>query len=429
MYLAILGYITLVVFVILLFREKSTPAIVLAALPVVTALVAGYDIWTIEEYVSEGMQSVTGNAVLFCFAILFFTIESDAGLFKPIIRALMRVMGKSLSGICVAVVLIALVGHLDGSATTTILITLPFFAPVFKRLNLDPRALVFLIGTTMGVMNLTPWAGTLLRVSVATGLDINYLWQQILPMQLTALALVIVFAVLYSVRAKKQCRMELSAVMWQDEEGQEPVTWRFWANLVLTVAAIAVLAVSGYTSYMVFMAAAIIALIINYGDNKSQAEVIRKGAPGAFFIIITILASGVFIGIMGGGEQSILSSMSEALLRLVPGSLLKHLPLILGILGVPLGLLFSGDALMYGVLPLCAQMGAAVGVAAEDIGLVMAVGDSLSIIGSPVYPATYLILGLAGVELRDYLKYAIIPMWLISILMILSGAVSGVITL
>ena len=198
MYLAILGYITLAVFVILLFREKSTPAIVLAALPVVTALVAGYDIWTIEEYVSEGMQSVTGNAVLFCFAILFFTIESDAGLFKPIIRALMRVMGKSLSGICVAVVLIALVGHLDGSATTTILITLPFFAPVFKRLNLDPRALVFLIGTTMGVMNLTPWAGTLLRVSVATGLDINYLWQQILPMQLTALVLVIVFAVLYS---------------------------------------------------------------------------------------------------------------------------------------------------------------------------------------------------------------------------------------
>ena len=101
----------------------------------------------------------------------------------------------------------------------------------------------------------------------------------------------------------------------------------------------------------------------------------------------------------------------------------------MGILGVPLALLFSGDALMYGVLPLCAQMGAAVGVAAEDIGLVMAVGDSLSIIGSPVYPATYLILGLAGVELRDYLKYAIIPMWLISILMILSGAVSGVITL
>lgn len=426
MYTAIIGFAMLAIFIGLLMKGRAAPAIIFVLLPIAAALVAGYSVEDINTYVKAGMNSVLSNAVLFCFAILFFTIMSDAGLFTPLIQFVMRTAGKSLGGLCAAAALIALAGHLDGSATTTIFVTLPFFLPIFEKRRIDKRVLILIIGSTMGVMNMMPWAGTLLRVSSSTGIAVDVIWHHLLPIQAAGLITALILGIVMGKTLPPALPTSEAGKSALSEE-LKPVTidGRFWFNLILTLSTVATLMLTDNTPYLVFMMASALALVVNRRDQKAQQELIGRAAKPAFFVVITMLAAGVFIGILDGGENSMLLQMSTLLINVLPTSLLRYLHLILAVITVPLGLLLSGDTYMYGVLPLCIQLGEPFGIGAEAMGIICAIGDSISIIGSPVYPATYLILSLANVELKDYLKFALLPMWGISMVMVLTGILFG----
>ena len=53
----------------------------------------------------------------------------------------------------------------------------------------------------------------------------------------------------------------------------------------------------------------------------------------------------------------------------------------------------------------------------------------IHIFGSPVFASTYMAIGLADVELKDYLKFAFVPLWVTSIIMVFSGVLLGIIGL
>lgn len=430
-YLAVMGYILLISFVLILMWGKISPVTLFIALPIIVGLIAGYDPVTLNEYIKAGIGSTTTNAVMFCFAVLFFNIMSEAGLFEPIINFLIRHIGKNVVGICVAAGLVTVIGHLDESATTTICITVPFFLPLFKKLKMDPKELLLMIAIAMGVMNLLPWGGPMMRVSVATGLETTYLWRRLIPVQIAGLVCVLIMAFYFGKKAEKAGAKELAAQVVAEMKAQEqkPVDWKFFFNLILTIGTIAILSGGGFTSYIVFMISCSLALIVNFPGQKPQNAIIRKAAPPAFFIVATILASGVFVGILGQGEPSMLTEMANVLLGLLPESLGKYLHIIMGILSAPLGLVFGNDAYLYGVLPLCIEVGENYGITGEAMGLAMAIGKNVAVMGSPVYPSTFLLLGMADVELKDYLKYSFVPMWVVSILMILVGIVFGIIPL
>ena len=408
MYLAILGYLLLVLLIVLLLKSKATPMVLFILLPIGIALLAGFSPVTINEYAKAGVSTTTSNAILFCFSILFFNMMNDVGVFDPIINFIVKRFGKNVVGICVAAVLVAIVGHLDGSSSTTLLITIPFFAPIFKKMRINPCLLVLLCGVALGVMNLTPWAGAVARVSVVTGVESTYLWRRLMPMQGVGLIAGVAIAVIYGKR-----EVRLGAGLKGDE----------------TIGTIVILSIGSFTAYVVFMVATGLAAIINYPGQKVQTKVINKFAPAAFFITATMLASGVFVGILGQGEPSILTEMSEVLLNLLPAALAKHLHLIMGLLSAPLGLVFGGDAYLYGVLPLCIQVGSQYGISAESMGLAMVIGKNVAMIGSPVFASTYMAIGLADVELKDYLKFAFVPLWVTSIIMVFSGVLLGIIGL
>lgn len=428
MYLACLGYLLLALLIVLLLKSKATPMVLFILLPVFIAVLAGYSPETINEFVKTGVGTTTNNAVLFCFSILFFNMMNDAGVFDPIINYIVKKFGKNVVGICVAATLIAVIGHLDGSSSTTLLITIPFFAPVFKKMRINPCLLVLLCGVALGVMNLTPWAGPVSRVSVVTGLEATYLWKRLLPIQGVGLIAAIAIAIIFGKR-----EVSLGAGLKENETldlastEKKPLNWKYFANLALTLGTIVILSVSSFTAYVVFMGATGLAAVINYPGQKTQTAVINKFAPAAFFITATMLASGVFVGILGQGEPSILTNMSQVLLTLLPAVLAKHLHLIMGVLSAPLGLVFGGDAYLYGVLPLCIEVGSQYGISAESMGLAMVIGKNVAMIGSPVFASTYMAIGLAEVELKDYLKFAFVPLWVTSVIMVISGVLLGII--
>ena len=94
---------------------------------------------------------------------------------------------------------------------------------------------------------------------------------------------------------------------------------------------------------------------------------------------------------------------------------------------MPLALLFDTDSYFYGVLPVLIGVGNQFGVNPAHIAIAMVVCRNCATFISPVAPATYLGIGLAGVEIKDHIKYCFGWQWAVSIICLVAGLILGVI--
>ena len=94
------------------------------------------------------------------------------------------------------------------------------------------------------------------------------------------------------------------------------------------------------------------------------------------------------------------------------------LPLIIGVLSVPLTLLFCTDSYFFGLLPVLISIGNQFGVNPAHIAIAMVVCRNC---------ATFLGVGLAGVEIKDHIKASFFWIWGVSIVCLISGILLGVI--
>ena len=78
---AILGFITIILLLATIMMKKLSPLIALIAVPVVTALIGGHGL-KIGSYIGDGIKSIAPTGTMFIFAILFFGILTDVGLFS-----------------------------------------------------------------------------------------------------------------------------------------------------------------------------------------------------------------------------------------------------------------------------------------------------------------------------------------------------------
>ena len=95
---------------------------------------------------------------------------------------------------------------------------------------------------------------------------------------------------------------------------------------------------------------------------------------------------------------------------------------------MPLSLLFTPDAYYFGVLPIISETAAAYGVAPAYIGSAAILGQMTT--GFPLSPltaSTFLLIGLAGVELADHqrfmLKWAFGTTIVMTIVAVITGAI------
>lgn len=432
MYLAIVGYVMICVMMYLLMKGKATPIPLFIILPIAGALCAGYDIFEINTFIKAGVGKVTGNAVLFLFSVIYFGIMSDLGIFDPVVNALLKIAGNNVVAITVATAIIGVIGHLDGATATTVLITVPTLLPIYKKLNMRAFPLLTLTAASMGFMNLVPWGGPTARVAAVTGLDATYLWHKLIPIQGVALVSVIVLAVYLGLQEKKlgaglaagSAAGDIQLVNGNGVNGGKKM---LAFNLALTTALIALLFWGKLQSYIVFMFVTALAVIVNFKGQKAQETALKKHAPAAFLIAGTMLASGVLVGVLN--ESTVLKEMAMLLLNVTPGFLARFLHIIMGILGMPIGMVLGTDAFFYGLLPLCIEVGANYGVSAETMGLAMLLGKNVGLLISPLVPATFLAIGLAELDLREHIKFSFPYLFIISCVMVLSGVLFGIIAL
>ena len=437
--LALLGFATVITVIVLLLRNVTVPALAFVSVSTITAaILVATGAFTLDEmagFIKEGVKGVHGTAVLFIFSVLFFGVMTDAGMFDKIIGALMKKVGNNVVGVALMTCLIAIIGHLDGGGASTFLITIPAMLPVYKRLHMRRETLLLICVTSMGVMNLLPWGGPTMRAASVLGVESNDLWSQILPMQIVGLVLAVGTAIFWGLQEKRRIAKLGDAAVedvgkYDDSDSEEknnelarPKNFIF--NVILTLAVIIVLVLDIFPSYYVFMVGCALGILVNYRGKKLQNSIIKSHAASGLTMASTIMCAGVFLGVLS--KSGIMEKMAVVMASFIPASLGRFLPIIIGILSVPLALLFDTDSYFYGLLPVLVSVGNQFGVNPAHIAIAMVVCRNCATFISPVAPATYLGIGLAGVEIKDHIKYCFGWQWGVSIVCLVAGLILGVI--
>ena len=438
--LALLGFATVIAVIVLLLRNVTVPALAFVSVSTITAaILVATGAFTLDEmagFIKEGVKGVHGTAILFIFSVLFFGVMTDAGMFDKIIGALMKKVGNNVIGVTLMTCLIAIIGHLDGGGASTFLITIPAMLPVYKRLHMRRETLLLICVTSMGVMNLLPWGGPTMRAASVLGVEPNDLWSQIVPMQVVGLVLAVGTAIFWGFQEKKRIAKLGDAAVedagkYDDSDSEEknnelarPKNFIF--NVILTLAVIIVLVLDIFPSYYVFMVGCALGILVNYRGKKLHNSIIKSHASAGLSMASTILCAGVFLGVLS--KSGIMEKMAIMMASVIPASMGKFLPVIIGVLSVPLALLFDTDSYFYGLLPVLVSVGNQFGVNPAHIAIAMVVCRNCATFISPVAPATYLGIGLAGVEIKDHIKYCFGWQWGVSLICLVAGLILGVIT-
>jgi CitMHS family citrate-Mg2+:H+ or citrate-Ca2+:H+ symporter len=433
--LALLGLVTVLLVLVLVVCRLTTPVVALIVVPVVTATVGGFA-GGLGGFVVAGVQQTAPVAAMFVFAILYFGVITDAGVLDPFVSGILRAVGNRPTRIAVGTALLALIVHLDGSGAVTFLVTIPAMLPLYDRLGMDRRVLACTASLAAGV-NFLPWTGPVLRASAALHISTADLFRPLLAVQ--AVGLVWVFTIAFLLGRREERRLGLglglvkkeadahdasSRTLTDDERGLRRPRF-FWINVLLTIAAIAAM-VSGVTDpAFVFMIATAIALLLNYPGSDAQRARMDAHAKSALTMAAILLAAGAFTGIMKG--SGMLSAMAKAAVDIVPTSAARHIPLALGLLSMPLSLLFDPDSFYLGALPVIAEVAHGLGVPPIQVGQAALLGQmTTGFPVSPLTPATFLVVGLSRIELGEHQRFTAPFLFGASVLMTIACLVSGV---
>ena len=428
--LALLGLCTIAILLAAILTKKMSPLVALITIPIVAALIGGFGMET-SKFIVAGITNIAPVAGMFVFAILFFGIVTDAGMLDPVISAILRVVGSRPTRIVPGTALLALLIHLDGSGAVTFLVTIPAMLPLYTRLGIDRRILACVASLAAGV-NFLPWTGPMIRASAALHIPVSEIFMPLIPVQLIGLAFV--FGVAYYLGRKEEIRLGLTAgapagfvQMHALSEAEQAVRRpkNFWINIALTVIVLGVMISGKVDPVVMFMIGVVLALMINYPNADMQRARIDAHAKAALLMASILFAAGVFTGIMN--KSGMLSAMAKTAVGFVPPEMASHIPAVLGVLSMPLSMLFDPDSFYFGVLPVVAEVSKMLGVEPVQVAQAALLGQmTTGFPVSPLTPATFLVAGLAGIDLADHQKYTFKYLFAASILMTISCIVLGI---
>lgn len=429
--LAIVGVAAIVALLALILSNRLAPATALILVPVLASLLIG-QAGQMPAQLVEGITRIAPVAGMFVFAILFFGIMTDVGLLDPIVTLILRLAGRDPVRIAMGTALLALLIHLDGSGAVCFLIAIPAMRPLYDSLGMDRRVLACTASMAAGV-NFLPWTGPTLRASAALHVPTLTLFMPMIPVQ--AVGIAFVFGAAWWMGRREAARLAIAgATPSPAHNGAPPPSTEhrrprlLIVNLLLTLAVVGAM-ISGIAEPVVaFMIGTALALAINFRGAAQQRDRIDAHARAALLMASVLFSAGAFTGIMSG--SGMLNAMADAGAAHVPGALGGHLPVLLGVLSMPLSLVFDPDSFYFGVLPVIAKLGTAFGTPPVAIGQAALLGQmTTGFPVSPLTPATFLVCGLSGVELGAHQRFTIPWLFAASLVMLVTALLLGVLPL
>ncbi|MFF5446600.1 CitMHS family transporter [Streptomyces sp. NPDC012888] len=480
--LTFLGFAMIATFLVLIMMKKMSPIAALVIIPALFCVFAGQGA-QLGDYVIEGVGKLAPTAAMLMFAIVYFGVMIDVGLFDPIVRGILRFCKADPVRIVVGTAVLAAVVSLDGDGSTTFMITVSAMYPLYKRLGLSLVVLTGVAATANGVMNTLPWGGPTARAATALELDAADIFVPMIPA--LAVGLVFVFVLAYVLGLRERRRIGTLALPAAEERTETLVTSGaaaggptttgpaasatgaaggtgtddhpadapahfpadvtaahaggfqgldphrdtlrprlYWFNAGLTLALLTAMILELLPIPVLFLLGAALALTVNFPRMPDQKARIAAHAENVLNVAGMVFAAAVFTGVLTG--TGMVKHMADWLVGAVPEGMGPHMALVTGLLSLPLTYFMSNDGFYFGVLPVLAEAGAAHGVGPLEIARASLVGQALHM-SSPLVPAVYVLVGMAKVEFGDHTRFTVKWAALTSLVVLAAGMLFGII--
>ena len=461
--LVALGFLMVAVFMYLIMSKRATPVVGLIAVPIAFGIAAGAGMG-IGDMVADGMKAVAPTAALLFFAIIFFGIMIDVGLFDPLVKVILRVVRNDPMRLVVGTAVLAMVVSLDGDGSTTFIIVTSALLPLYLKLRVSPVVLTVVAGLANGAMNILPWGGPTARAAAALGISPSDVFVPMIPSLVVGCVIVLLFAAQLGVSERRRIgklvltsepllvaagagRSRIASGGTGDAPGasggsgaagsdddadrfvdgldpQRP-TLRpklFWFNAVLTVGLLVMLVVDVLPMPVLFAVATAIALTVNFPHVKEQQEAITRHSSSIVSVVAMVFAAAVLVGVFQG--TGMVEAMAHWLIEVIPSALGPHLAVVTGVLSLPFTFFMSNDAFYFGVMPVLAEAASTYGIEPVEMARASITGQTFHM-QSPLVPAILLLVTLAGVSLADHHRKVLWRAALVSLSMLAIGVLLG----
>nr|WSX19687.1 citrate:proton symporter [Streptomyces tubercidicus] len=483
--LTILGFVMIAAFLALIMMKKMSPMAALVLIPALFCVLVGQGAH-LGDYVLKGIGDLAPTAAMLMFAIIYFGVMIDVGLFDPIVRGILKFCKADPVRVVVGTALLAAIVSLDGDGSTTFMITVSALYPLYKRLKMSLVVMTGVAATANGVMNTLPWGGPTARAATALKLDAGDIFVPMIPA--LAVGLVAVFALAYVLGRRERKRLGVltlgdaglvteavpeketeevlvgagsggtgrtpadarpttggagtgsddatatgpgSEVQADDDDGLQVLdpqraTLRpklYWVNAALTLALLTLLILQVLPIPVLFLLGAALALTVNFPHMKDQKARVAAHAENVLNVSGMVFAAAVFTGVLTG--TGMVEHMARWLVSGIPDALGPHMGIVTGVLSIPLTYFMSNDGFYFGIVPILAEAGAAHGVAPIEIARASLVGQALHM-SSPLVPAVYVLVGMAKVEFGDHTKFTVKWAALTSLVVLCAGVLFGI---
>ncbi|MFI9821910.1 CitMHS family transporter [Streptomyces sp. NPDC052013] len=470
--LTILGFAMIATFLVLIMLKKMSPIAALVLIPALFCVVVGKGAH-LGDYVIDGVSSLAPTAAMLMFAIVYFGVMIDVGLFDPIVRGILRFCKADPMRIVVGTAVLAAIVSLDGDGSTTFMITVSAMYPLYKRLKMSLVVMTGVAAMANGVMNTLPWGGPTARAATALKLDASDIFVPMIPALLVGLLGVFFLAYVLGLRERKRLGVLTldEALVKENAEETETVlvgagsgagtgkralptggpgsgtdadadareddgfqgldpnrpTLRpklYWFNALLTVALLTAMIMEWLPIPVLFLLGAALALTVNFPHIPDQKARIAAHADNVLNVSGMVFAAAVFTGVLQG--TGMVDHMAKWMVDVIPEGMGPHMALVTGLLSLPLTYFMSNDGFYFGVLPVLAEAGAAHGVSPLEMARASLVGQPLHM-SSPLVPAVYVLVGMAKVEFGDHTRFVVKWAALTCLLILGAGILFGII--
>jgi CitMHS family citrate-Mg2+:H+ or citrate-Ca2+:H+ symporter len=414
------------------------------------------------------------------FAIVYFGVMIDVGLFDPIVRGILRFCKADPLRIVVGTAVLAAIVSLDGDGSTTFMITVSAMYPLYKRLKMSLVVMTGVAATANGVMNTLPWGGPTARAATALKLDASDIFVPMIPA--LAMGLLFVFALAYVLGRRERKRLgvltldevlveekETETVLvgagsgttasatgtsatrtggpgtggtgtgtgLSEEEPEDDAAFRvldperatlrpklYWFNALLTVALLTAMIMEWLPIPVLFLLGAALVLTVNFPHLPDQKARLAAHAENVLNGSGMVFAAAVFTGVLNG--TGMVDHMAKWVVGNIPDGMGPHMALVTGVLSIPFTYFMSTDGFSFGILPVLAEAGHAHGVSSLEIARASLVGQPLHM-SSPLVPAVYVRVGMAKVEFGDHTRFVVKWAALTSLVILGAGILMGII--
>ncbi|MFF5481170.1 CitMHS family transporter [Streptomyces sp. NPDC012935] len=481
--LTILGFAMIATFLVLIMMKKMSPIAALVLIPALFCVFVGKGA-KLGDYVLDGVTDLAPTAAMLMFAIVYFGVMIDVGLFDPIVRGILKFCKADPMRIVVGTAILAAIVSLDGDGSTTFMITVSAMYPLYKRLKMSLVVMTGVAAMANGVMNTLPWGGPTARAATALKLDASDIFVPMIPALAVGLVAVFVLSYFLGLRERKRLGvLTLDQVLVEekaeekeaetvlvgagsgsgvsgtgkatggagkatggagsgtdaegdDEDGDaerfqvlDPnrPTLRpklYWFNALLTGALLTAMIMEWLPIPVLFLLGAALVLTVNFPHIPDQKARLAAHADNVLNVSGMVFAAAVFTGVLQG--TGMVDHMARWMVDVIPEGMGPHMALVTGVLSLPLTYFMSNDGFYFGVLPVLAEAGAAHGVTPLEMARASLVGQPLHM-SSPLVPAVYVLVGMAKVEFGDHTKFVVKWAALTCLVILAAGILFGII--